>query len=475
MPIRIDMETNSNFTSQLLAALDEKIQWYDNEQLPYLLENFRLLHTCVKNLFEFLVKKSLITPDPYKLDKKISDIKSPDSAQFVESERSVIMGQRFSDYESTLDFLCTYYKFSVSQLTLGNIKKLVDLSNAFIWTSFSVNSNRVNTRVLANLVADGRHNSDAMTSSMINDSLGKASHAATEINEFLKKFTDFRREVYKGDIRRKVMGASGFDMQKALSSPASELQQIKKNFAAGMGKVPFFNELVDEIIQEDQAPDKEARQAELLSKLDIEKKSVEKQEEKVDTKAMLMEAMTCLGAMTPLLTQTIEKIKENHDVLESEHNSFFSRLMALLRKSFGIEDKPLYYNVVIVEQTTSAKRKERINYQMFVGDLTTKARRFSALSQKGSSGYNKLLSMSEAKILEFISAQIVDCQKMLVLLNALDDFFKTSVAPVNKPRIKGLKIDITSLKNTVVKANQYRAEYSAYIEEEAQMRKLGIK
>ena len=129
------MENTGNFTATLIPLLDEKAKWYDTEGLPKLLESYRLLHTCVKTLFDFLVKKSLITPDPYKLDKKINDIKAPDSQQFVESERSTIIGQRFSDYESMLDFLCNYYKFSTSHLNLTNIKKLLELNNAFHWVN----------------------------------------------------------------------------------------------------------------------------------------------------------------------------------------------------------------------------------------------------------------------------------------------------------------------------------------------------
>ena len=37
------------------------------------------------------------------------------------------------------------------------------------------------------------------------------------------------------------------------------------------------------------------------------------------------------------------------------------------------------------------------------------------------------------------------------------------------------KMEITAIKNSVVKVNQHRSEYTAYIEEEAQLRKLGIK
>ena len=35
-------------------------------------------------------------------------------------------------------------------------------------------------------------------------------------------------------------------------------------------------------------------------------------------------------------------------------------------------------------------------------------------------------------------------------------------------------MELTSLKNILVKTNQLRAEYVAYIEEKEQMRKLGI-
>ena len=82
--------------------------------------------------------------------------------------------------------------------------------------------------------------------------------------------------------------------------------------------------------------------------------------------------------------------------------------------------------------------------------------------------------MPEEKIAEFVGAQITECNKMMVILNALDEFFKNAANSENKSKIKGLKIDITTLKNSVVKANQHRADYSSYIEEAEQMKKLGI-
>ncbi|MBQ0050489.1 MAG: hypothetical protein KBT11_00320 [Treponema sp.] len=468
------MENNSNFTEQLLPALQSKAEWYDSEGLPEILDNFRLLHTCVKTLYDFLLKKSVITPDPYKLEKKISDITSPESAQFIENERSVIMGQRFSDYESVLDFLCNYYKFSVEHITLQNIKKLVDLANSILWNSFSVNNNRINTRVLATIIFDARQNSDALTASMINDSLSKASHAQTDIISQLKDFSEFQKEYYKGQVRKCVCMAPGYDAAKAAESPASELAMIRKNFSSGMGKVPFYNELIDEIVQEDHAGNKASLQQGVLAKLNIEVKKESKKETKVDTKAMLMDAILVLGATPPQLMQIAQKLQENHDVLESEHNSFMDKLKRAFRKAFGIQEKPLFYTITIVDPHTGSKRNERINYHQFVNDIATKARRYTAAGQKNSAGYQKVYALPEEKILEFVSAQIAECNKMLTLLNAMDEFFKAAASQENKSKIKGLKIDLTTLKNSIVKANQHRAEYTAYVEEEAQMKKLGI-
>ena len=95
------------FRQELQAALSKKQEWYNSECLQELLSQYRLMHSCVKNLYECFVKKSLIVPDPYRLDKKISQIVVPESTPFAESDISNVFGERFSNYETMLDFICT--------------------------------------------------------------------------------------------------------------------------------------------------------------------------------------------------------------------------------------------------------------------------------------------------------------------------------------------------------------------------------
>ncbi len=474
MPIMWNM-AESNFCEKVIAAIDEKTMWFDTKELPEVLEQYRLVYACEKTLYEFLLKKSLITADPYKNDKKISDIIPPENTQFAENERSMIMGMRLSDYDSTLDFLCNYYKFSVSNLQIPNIRKLLDLNNAILWNSFSVNSTNVNTRNFASMIFTAKQGADSITSSMLTDSVSKANKAVTSINKSLKLLTEFQREYYKGNVRRSVMLHPDFNHDKAMTGPEEEKAQIKKLFTSAMGKTPFYNELIEEIIAEDQSPQKEKLQEALLKKLEVENKVQAEKETKINTKEILLVALRVLGAMPGQLMQAKEKIEENHEVLESEHNSLWEKFKKALRKAFNLEEKPVFYSVTLTDPTTETSVNEKVNYRKFLNELEMRARRYSSAGVRKAPIYEKLSKMSEDKVLEYVNQQISECNRMLKVMNGLDEFFKNAPLPSDRSKIKGLKMEITALKNSVVKANQHRSEYSAYMEEEAQLKKLGIK
>ena len=81
--------------------------------------------------------------------------------------------------------------------------------------------------------------------------------------------------------------------------------------------------------------------------------------------------------------------------------------------------------------------------------------------------------MSNESLLALLTKYISECNELLKQMSGLDEFFKT-VKPEFRTKIRGIKIEITTITNSVLKANQYRAQYSALTEEAEQMRKLGI-
>ena len=464
-----------NFNQELQAALSKKQEWYNSECLQELLSQYRLLHTCVKNLYESFVKKSLIQPDPYRLDKKISSIVVPESTPFAESEISNVFGERFSNYETMLDFICTYFRFSVENFSLPNVKKLVDFNKVFEWDDLSMNNSKMNTRALAITINHAKTGAPNVVQSMINDSVAKCSQAAKVIGKILNEMGIFQRELYKGGLRKDLFEHPDFDKAKAASSPEAELAEIKRLYSKVTGKKNFYNDLVNEIVEEDHGPNKEGKQAAVLDRLKISNvtKTETKKKTGPDPKEMLMQTVLAIGACAPTLIQLHAKLTENFDILFTRKATFWNKLMALLIKAFNLKEPERICQLPVKDAKTGVEHIQKINVTEFVTDLSKKERIYSGIAAKGHE-YQRIDSANEDAILGFVNKQISELQSEFVTINSFDAYFKKEVATENKARVKGMQIELSALRNSIINANKKRSEYASYKEETEQMRKLGI-
>ena len=468
------METSDNFNKQLFELAEAKKNWYDTEEMIKILEEYRNLLGVVNNLINLLEKKGLIQPDPYKHDKKISDIAVPDEIPFLDSERSMVIGARLSDFESMLDFICNIFKFSVATVSVERIKTLLALNNYFQWNSLVPNSAKPNTKGLAEIIHAIKMGTDTLSVSVLNETINYASKTVSRINGLLKELTDFQKEIYKIEIRKCIFEHPSYSHEKSQKSNQDALQQIKKLFPQVLGKKPFYSELIDELIQEEYSPEKQKFRETLLKKFEISSNKKEEKKIQINTKELLMDAVRALGAAAPLFEQIVQKVDENHKVLQSEHNGFLDKLLALIRQAFNRPEKPVVYTVTVTDPLTQSRKQEDINYQDFITDINRRRRTYNSFSIKKAPGYVKIESQTEKAIQEYLAKQISECNRLMQLLAALDEYFKSAPAIENRPKIKGLKMELTSLKNCIVKTNQRKAEYTALIEEEEQLKKLGI-
>lgn len=464
-----------NFDVELQAALSKKQEWYNSESLQELLNEYRLMHTCVKNLYECFVKKSLIQPDPYRLDKKISEIVVPESSPFSESEIPKVFGARFSDYETMLDFICTYFRFSTENFSIQSVKKLLDLNKVFDWDDLSMNSSRMNTRALAMTINNAKTNSPNVVQSMINDSVAKCTQSSVVISKMLNELGVFLRELFKGGLRKDLFEHPDFDKAKAAESAEAEQAEIRRLYTKVTGKKTMYTDLIAEIVEEDHGPDKERKQAAVLDRLAI--KGTSKVEKKKaagpDTKEMLMQAIMALGAMSPTLTQLHAKLGENFTLLYQKKNTFFNKLMAALRKVFHIAEKERVCNLPVKDAKTGTERIQKINVNDFLTDLSRKERVYNGIGMKGIE-YQKINASNEDAILAFVNKQISEVQSIFVIINSLDAYFKKEVDTEFKVKVKGMQIELSALRNSIINANKKRGEYASFKEEHAQMQKLGL-
>lgn len=469
------MAENENFVKQLQEALNHKGEWFNTIRLQEMLEQYRIMHSCVKNLFDMLVQKSLIIPDPYRLDKKISDIVVPETTFFSDSEAISVLGARFSEYEVMLDFLCTYYRFSIEGLTIPVTKKLLDFNKVFEWEEFSTNSSKPNTKALADALNESKKNASSVVLSMITDSINKNADAVLTINKILSEVGSYQKELYKLELRRDLFDHPEFNKEKASASPEAEMAEIKRLYTKVMGKKPFYTDLINEIVQEDVGPNAEANRAGVLRSLDIPvtqtKKTVKKAEP--SDKEMLMETVLAIAAMSPTLTQLRLKLNSNFDLVFAKKKNFFTKFSTALRKIFHIKDKERICTIQVSDAKTGSVRLEKIKVNEFMMDLSKRERIYGAVSLRDAE-YAKIEGSSAEAIMNFINKQISETQSLFTIINALDGYFKTAVDIMQRSKVKGMQIELSALRNSIINSNKKRGDYIVQKEEKEQMSKLGI-
>lgn len=471
------MEDNNQFKEQLEVAINKKQEWFNSEALVEVLNQYRVLSSCVRNLYDLLKKRSLLNPDPYGADKQITDIIIPDTEPFLDNEIPNILGIRLSDYYSVLDYLSNYFRFSVDNLSAAKIKKLLEFNNFIDWSNVSPSSTKLNTHALAVQLTNAKVNAPALVSGMISDCVSKSAEAVETINKTLQELSVFQKERYKLELRHNLFSHPDFNHQIAFSTPDAEFSEIKRIYPKVMGKKPFYKDLVNEIIMEDQSSDKEKLRESILKKLEISFYHTKKTNSKIkesNTKQMILSTVMAIGGMASILEQLRVKLSDNFNIYYSNKVSFSKKIAELLKKLFHIPPAEKICTIKIVEAKTGIIREQKVNVNNFLAEIGQKARVYNGIANQGME-FQKLTKYPEEMIFNFVTKQIAECQTLFSTINGLDSFFKTEVDTLNRPKIKGVQIELSALRNAILSAQKKRSEYQSTKEEKEQLSNLGIK
>ncbi len=467
----MDNTEDTEFNSQIINAIDEKITWFNSTALPKVQEIYRNHLILIRNIFSSLQRRSLITADPYKHDKKITDIVCPEETPFAENERNQKLGIRLSDYESMVDYICTYIKFSVDQLPTGKIKKLIEFNNSFSWNSLTPNSAKFNSKALGSALNEFKITTQGISTTMIFEGIAKTANDLNEANGILKQLGSFQKERYKGEIRKTII--TKLDAN-AKSSHDALTNAIKNMMPTAMPHRSFAADIVDELVNEETSSNKAELRKKLVAKLKIQEATQEKKEKGPNLHEIIMSSVKSFGGMAEQYNVIYGKLTANHDLLQASNNTFKQKLLRTFRHLFGLAEPPVVYEVTIMQHRTEQKTRELINYNSFMEALAKRIKFYSSLSATNSPNYMNLNSQKDDFIFNFVNKQITDNGRLQTLLAALDDYFKQNAGNAARSKVKGLSMELTTLKNLIVNANAAKAEYASYIEEAEQMKKLGI-
>lgn len=466
------METGKEFIVRLSEAVESKKQEFNSKLLPQMQENYNIQSTAVQAIRSILLKKRAIHDDPYKYDSRMTEIEVPSSEAFMDSEKASILGSRLSHYEMMLGFLNNYYQFNTDFLSPKRISILIELNNTFHWEHFSNTSNHPNTRGLADIIHGIFTSPDTLSASLLKDSISHLAKSEITINALLKDLSNFHRESYKLLIRCEVMPSVNVSQNDCLN-PSGVLREIKKVFASKLKKHPFYTDLIIEIIKEDYGNDGAGLRQEILQNLSPQHSEKYEEVHEENYRRSLLAGLKFLGNTAPHFRSSLEKIRANQELIYKSNRGFFKNLVKSIKQAFNVEEKEHEITITILDPITQAKKKQTINYTFFEKDIMRKIALFQNISTAGSGLQQKIKTMTDDALLHSLTQYIGECNELLKQMAGLDEFYK-NVKPDLRAKIRGIKIEITTITNSVIKANQCRAEYASYTEEAEQMKKLGL-
>jgi len=454
----------TNYTDTLQQVLLTRKDWLERTEMGKLKDDLRVFQSSFASLYNIYLKKKLIDEDPYKQETKISELEVPESGAFNEAKRIEQLSIRLSNFDSQLDFLVNFYQLGVDFLNLERIKRIVGLVRYIDWVSFTPDAQTLMTKAVAEMTNLSKQGVDTLTLSIIGEGLTRLSKMTASIMNTLKNLNSYYRESYKLNVRQNVT--------QDMTAGDATLENIRKKMPSVLPGTPFYKELVEEIIKEDYTKSGPDLRDTILNSLRVVEEKPKAAKAAVNYKNILLDGIQVIGGASNSLNEICMKLDENQSVLESRKKGFFAVIKELIRQITNAEPEEVIYTVEYIDSTKGTPVKEKISFHRFREDLDKKIKILASFVR--GPAYNKLAAMTEEQIISYLEKNIRDVQFLHKTLSALDDFFKANAAPDDREKIKGIKPELSALKNSIVKANQLRYEYSAQKEEEDQMKRLGI-
>ena len=468
------MEGDGSFIAALTEAIEQRHQYMEHTVLPKLKDRFRVFHASLQSLIAVMVRKGLIQEDPYKTEQKISGLDMPEDTEFPDGERTVVVGIRLSNLDNVLEYTDNYVSFSVASLHFAELKKLAELVRYIAWDDLKPNSPRPTTRVVSELMSKLRMGADSFASGIFSSALKQLADGCQSILADLKTVRAFQRERYKLDLRTMVM--PNVPQPETLKpGDAESLGKVRPVFAASGMPGPFIPELVGEVLAEDHGPDSEKFRSATLARLRTQPATKKKKTAPpVSLSQLLIDAIRAIAAASRALDESLERLRENAAILQTRKQSFGARFREWLDRLFKRSPESHVYELEFMDEGTGTRHRESVDLDSFLEKLHKKSQTYGGILSRSGSLWSKIEHAGEDQLYKFVNKELGDLHLIHRRALAFDSFFKSQSTSDEKRKLRGIKIEITTMRNAIAKASQLKHEYVSRKEEEDQLKKLGI-
>jgi hypothetical protein len=469
------MSESEGFQDRLEAAVEAKRRFLDEKSLPKLKEGLRVFQSLFENLYNILHRKALIQEDPYKYEQKISEVTVPAKGDIMESEKVEQLSQRLSSFHTQLEFLNTYYQFSMEFIDLGRIRSIIGLIQYIDWTHVNGTSGDATTAVLAETIAKITPATDSISSRIISTTLEQMRSLAGSILNQLREILAFQKQAYKLMLRRRVLSSIHQALGRLYAvGPDKAYEKLRAVFASSMKGKPLYRDLAFELLHEEFADEPAELRQRSLEALKIPREKRAEQRKGPDNRSVLLEASHLLFVAGGHLHDALRKVIANQELLEGGQQGLGGRLVSWLHKAFQNRKQSRVVVIRYFDARTSTTQTESFDFNAFVERVRRRSSLFAALSQPDSVASARLAKASEQQIDEFLKKNLEELQLFHRRLSGLNEHFPQNASQEQRAQLKGIRIELSGLKNCIVRANRKRYEYVSSREEEIRLQQMGV-
>jgi hypothetical protein len=452
------MEGSDTFLAKLGPVLEKRAKWLETVQIPALREALNSYQALFEGAAAMLIRKGLLREDPYNYEQVFTEITLPSDAPLPDFESSDELSYRLAGFRRQLKFVSTELPLDLQRLTLARLKKLTALVSYINWLEFGEGSKSPTTRGFARAFMKVRMGSDTMASQILKDCEVQIVKTTHQLRGMAAELIAFHRESWKADLRRKVLQQVPLGTPEARVHKEEALRAIRKGFGQWMAGKPWYPALTEEVLEEELAEDGAARKDKILANLTIAEPEQVQTTEAPDGRTILMDALRILCRPHEELATALAILEENERVLLEAHTQGGGWLRRLLGGRGGPQAATHSYKVQFTEPGAATPKTEALDFTRFQVDVRKKASLFAAVASGTGPAYRKLSATSDEQLAAFLDRQLNELSLIHRRLGSLNALFQARVAE-EKKTARGIKIELLTLKNSIVKANQKRHEY----------------
>lgn len=464
------MEGSAEFLRRLETALEARRSWLE-PRTSLLKEAAQTYQQRFEALFELFLRKGLVRADPYNYGQKSEELAAPSDAPLTDANKSDEVSYRLDTLRKHLETVATTWKFDAEALDLGKLKRLSAIVRYLPWGSLSEQIPSPTGKVVAQLVNSIRMGTDRVHAVVVKDAVNQLAESQRELAMVVAEFAAYQRERWKATFRGKALARVQLDRQRPEAKREETMRALRRAVTDTMPGSPFYPELAGEVLDEELSPQAQQLRERLIETLTqvpaAAPAPVARRLPPQPDRNALLDAVRLLARSEAEMQSALATLTANAERLAGPTRGFSGFVHRLLAALAGRREKERTVEVEYLDP--DGTRHETIALAPFLESIKRKVELVASLNDESGQAFARIAAAADNQLLEFVERQLSDLvvlHRRMGGVNARLQAESTAGRSTGRRgEARGIRIELSAIKNFLVKANQRMHDYTARLEE----------